>query len=896
MATGTSTLSYLFKSDPSDLLSGIQQVISSFTEMTAMVNEATDTFSELGAVNLGDLTVQATETDAALQSIASEGADVASQFAGDIEEATATLQGLGDEAETVSLSIADGFEEASAAVSDFLSSGATLDTLAGFLSQISEQLTVLTDRANEAASSMEDMSSEVESGASRAGGGILTFGAQVGQTFWGIQNFVNMAKMIGGALLEPDASMEQLQIGFTQLLGSSKAAGDYLQQLQQFAAATPFEMPELSQDAEQMIAMGTAANEVIPDLTAIGDAMSALGKGQEDVKGVIEALGQMRAKGTVTAQDMMQLTDRGIPAWKYLADAMGLSVAQVQDLSSKGLLPADTAIQQLLNGMEATFGGGMQKQSQSFTGLFSTLKDNITNAWRAFSGPLFDSAKGALMGLGNVVASPQFQQGAANLGHAIGDLITHVQQMVQFFQSHQAALDGLKAALIGASVAIMVAVVPAFVAWAAAAIPAAIATLVAAAPFIALGAVVALVAFGIIEAIQHWGDIVNWLKGVWSGVAGFFQGIWKGIQGVFGGIGNWFHDRFSDAKNKAQSAWSGASNFFQTQAKNIQNGFQGAANGVVQGFNWMYQHNYYFKNTVDFARAQWKNLQIGAAYDWNFITKTITGALDILKGWITGFWNDQVSRWNTATSTVSGIATNLWNDVKNAFNAGIGFVWRIIKPFWDLEAQGWNIIWNTVSGIARSLWSNITGAFNAGVGAVRGVLSGLWNMISNGWNWLIGQAESWGSGIIQGVINGIASMLGSLGNMASQAASTVASFLGFHSPAEKGPGSELDIWGPNLVKGFSEGIVQSIPVLETAMQQLTQSLGIPGVSPGVSGASRYPASFYPASFAPLALSAGAGVGAVTEQDIILQLDNQTLARAQGNTMMRQIRLKSGGRV
>jgi phage-related protein len=389
------------------------------------------------------------------------------------------------------------------------------------------------------------------------------------------------------------------------------------------------------------------------------------------------------------------------------------------------------------------------------------------------------------------------------------------------------------------------------------------------------------------------------LQSAWSGVSGFFEGIWHGIQGVFGNIGGWFHDRFSDAKNKAQQGWSGVSSFFQGQAKTIQTGFQDAANGIVQGFQWMYNHNHYFKDTVDFARAQWKNLQLGAQYDWNLITSTITKTLDILKSWITGWWNDQVSNWNTATSTVSGIVTTLWNDVKNAYNTAINFIWSIIKPYWDLEVAGWNVLSGTVSGIARSLWGSVTGAFRNGIAAVQGALAALWTLISNGWNTLVSQAEGWGRALIQGVINGISSLLGSLGNMASQAASTVASFLGFHSPTERGPGSTLNEWGPGMVRGFSAGIIQSIPMLESAMQQLTQSLGIPGISTSVNTALALPQGT--SVTAPLqgvaqvlaAASAGNAQGQGMMQEIILMLDSQVLGTAQGNTMMKQIRLKAG---
>src|SRR5207249_10569177 len=218
-----------------------------------------------------------------------------------------------------------------------------------------------------------------------------------------------------------NAQMEQTQVAFTHLLGSSQAAGDYLKQLWNFAATTPFEFNQVTAAAQQMIAFGFSAKDVLPDLTDMGDALSSMGQiGGDSIQRITMIFGQMHAAGKIHAQDMMQLTSMGIPGWKMLADAMHLSVAQVQDLSQKGLIPADKAIQMLLDGMHKTFGGAMQGQSQTFSGLISTLHDNIEGAWRAFTGPLFEAAKAGLMQLGNLISSKQFQDFAANMGKQVG--------------------------------------------------------------------------------------------------------------------------------------------------------------------------------------------------------------------------------------------------------------------------------------------------------------------------------------------------------------------------------------------------------------------------------------------------------------------------------------------
>lgn len=47
-----------------------------------------------------------------------------------------------------------------------------------------------------------------------------------------------------------------------------------LQNLSDFAAKTPFELPEVRQNAKQLLAMGVSTENVIPTLKALGDVAS----------------------------------------------------------------------------------------------------------------------------------------------------------------------------------------------------------------------------------------------------------------------------------------------------------------------------------------------------------------------------------------------------------------------------------------------------------------------------------------------------------------------------------------------------------------------------------------------------------------------------------------------
>lgn len=182
---------------------------------------------------------------------------------------------------------------------------------------------------------------------------------------------------LGVASVKAGACLQSTKTAFTNMLGSAEKAQDFLGKMQGFAAKTPFEFSQVSQAAQKFIAFGFSAEQVIPTLTAVGDAAAGVGLGAEGINRITLALGQMAAKSKVQAGEMMQLTETGIPAWKMLADQIGVSVPEAMDRVSKGAIDAATGITALVSGMEQSFGGMMDQQSETISGTWSTLMDGL---------------------------------------------------------------------------------------------------------------------------------------------------------------------------------------------------------------------------------------------------------------------------------------------------------------------------------------------------------------------------------------------------------------------------------------------------------------------------------------------------------------------------------------
>lgn len=182
---------------------------------------------------------------------------------------------------------------------------------------------------------------------------------------------------VGAFALSTASAAETTEISFTTMLGSAEAARDMMETLADFAAHTPFELSGLQESTRQLLAYGFAAEDIVPMLTKVGDAVAALGTGQAGIESVTRALGQMQTRGKVSAEEMLQLTEAGIPAWRYLAEAIGTDTAGAMEKVTDGAVSASEGIKAITDGMERDFGGMMEAQSKTVEGLMSNLSDAI---------------------------------------------------------------------------------------------------------------------------------------------------------------------------------------------------------------------------------------------------------------------------------------------------------------------------------------------------------------------------------------------------------------------------------------------------------------------------------------------------------------------------------------
>lgn len=206
----------------------------------------------------------------------------------------------------------------------------------------------------------------------------------------------------GAIGIKTAAQMETANIAFETMLGSADKAKAFLGDLSKFAAKTPFDLPGLQTSAQSLISIGIDANKVIPIMTTLGNVTSGMGTGAEGVQRATVAIQQMNAAGRITAEDLNQLRDAGVPVFDLLSAATGKTTKQIAEMAQKGKLGQEE-LTQLMSALESgkgmeRFNGMMEKQSQSMSGLWSTLQDTFSVGMADAIQPLVPLIKDGLGG------------------------------------------------------------------------------------------------------------------------------------------------------------------------------------------------------------------------------------------------------------------------------------------------------------------------------------------------------------------------------------------------------------------------------------------------------------------------------------------------------------------
>jgi tape measure domain-containing protein len=181
---------------------------------------------------------------------------------------------------------------------------------------------------------------------------------------------------MGAGVIRATASIETMTVSFESLLGSASAAKQLMQELQAFSATTPFQLEDIAGAARQLSAAGVAAGELTHELRFIGDIAAGANVPLNEMAAIFA---KIKNKGKAFTEELLQLSDRGIPIIQVLSEKLGVTKERVFELASEGKLSFDIMRQAMIDMSSegGVFFDQMNKQSKTLSGQWSTLKDNI---------------------------------------------------------------------------------------------------------------------------------------------------------------------------------------------------------------------------------------------------------------------------------------------------------------------------------------------------------------------------------------------------------------------------------------------------------------------------------------------------------------------------------------
>jgi tape measure domain-containing protein len=406
---------------------------------------------------------------------------------------------------------------------------------------------------------------------------------------------------LGAAAVKAAADLETMETQFISLTGGAEQAAAMVDQLNQFAAATPFQIEEIAGAARQLIAAGTDISQVNEQLQFLGDIAATSGASIEEITAIFA---KVQAKGKVELENLNQLAERGIPIFKALSDATGLPA----DKLGAGAVSVQQ-FNDVLKGFAQEGGfaaGAMERLSQTAAGKFSTAMDNLKQAGAEIGRVLLPYVTAAIDKVTEL--SQKFMnldEGTQKTIVAIAGIAAAIGPAIMAFAAYSKAVAGIQVAMAAAKaagIALNATLLTNPITGVAVAIAAAIALIIA-----NWDQIHAYFTTG--DGSKTWNQLkqtvmtaVDNIKQIWSMFVGFLQMVWNqfgddfigivgnvmdivfGIfRGVLGVIGNLFQAFNSLLKGDWKSALGYLANISITIWQTITRTFLGALETLGRG-------------------------------------------------------------------------------------------------------------------------------------------------------------------------------------------------------------------------------------------------------------------------------------------------------------------------
>ncbi len=646
---------------------------------------------------------------------------------------------------------------------------------------------------------------------------------------------------------------------------------DYVSKsMQKLAKVTNANTEDTLKLSTTFIGLGDTAKKAVDKTEALVKANQAFGGTGEQLKGVVQAYGQMSAAGKVTAENIGQLTDNNTALGSSLKDTIMKMNPSLQQYSSFNEAVSEGAVS-----MEM-LDKAMEKMAKGSGGGVKTIGD----AWDSFNETMSIALVPTLNALTPIISGliDKMSDWGESAGKAVSNVVKYFQDLFQKLQENAATLafleawDNIKSAFdsivsiignvinsflgintettknatsidnVAKSIAVFAGKLSEItkkiadflkkISESKTAMSVLKGTLVVlASAFVALKVI-----NGIIKAFEIYNNIVRIgtaIQGAFNAVMAInpFVALGIAIAAIVAGLVYFFTQTETGKK-----VWQSFVDFLSQSIEAIKQFFTGLG-------TWFSE---LWTSTVEGTKTIWNGITEFFSGLWNGIVTIITNVFATIASAVTGAYNWFVTTFQPLISFYQSI----FNLIGSIINVAFQLILAIIRGAYQLVIGAWKGlsgffggIFNAVSsvvssvfsaigsfassawGVVRSIWSAVSGFFSGIFNSVRGVVSGVFSAIgefaSNAWS------------RISGVFSGVSGFFGGVFSGATSAVSgAFSAFGGFASNAYNAITGVFNGLG-DFFSGIFGGIKNTI---DSALGGVTDTINnISGAINGIAG-------------------------------------------------------------
>lgn len=228
---------------------------------------------------------------------------------------------------------------------------------------------------------------------------------------------------------------------------------------------------------------------------------------------------------------------------------------------------------------------------------------------------------------------------------------------------------------------------------------------------------------------------------------------------------------------------------------------------------------------------------------WNFIKGIFTSTLATIRGVITSGFNAYRSTITSVMNAIRSVITSIWNTIRSVFttvlngirsvvtggfNAYRSVITTVMNAIRSLITTVWNAISSVFTTVINAMRSTITGGFNAYRNVITTVMNAIRSVITSVWN----ASRSVVTSSVNAIRSIVTSVFNSLRNIVSSAMNGVKSAIvsGWNASVSFLKGIDLTTIGKNIIQGLINGITSMIGAVGDAIKGVADKVknGIKG--------------------------------------------------------------------